>query len=71
MGAPGWNGMNLPPFLTDNPMPQGYPWGGMTANNTNYYESWPDTGVTRYYDFTVARGACSPGTYQDDASSID
>lgn len=43
-------------------MPQGFevPWGGKTANNTNYYESWPDTGVTRTYTFNISLGNCDP-----------
>lgn len=50
----------LPDFLSDNPMPKGSPWGSATANNTNYYDTWPDTGVTRRYEWTVAKGACAP-----------
>src|ERR1700694_4167110 len=40
-------------FLTDNPLPSGYPWGGATARKTNPYMEAPETGVTRYYDFTI------------------
>jgi len=35
---------SLAEFLTDNPLPDGYPWGKATAFNTNYYTSSPDTG---------------------------
>ena len=38
----------------------GKPWGGRTAKNTNFYKDIPDTGVTRYYDFTVARQEIAP-----------
>jgi len=41
-------------------MPQGYPWGACTANNTDYYTTTPNTGVTRYYDWTITKGSCSP-----------
>lgn len=32
----------------------------MTAGGTDYYEVTPDTGVTRYYNFDVARGMLAP-----------
>lgn len=51
----------LPDFLTDDPMPEGNkPWGTMNSTNTNQYRETPDTGVTRYYDFTVSKGRCAP-----------
>ncbi|KAF2168605.1 multicopper oxidase [Zasmidium cellare ATCC 36951] len=50
----------LPDFLTNNPLPQGFPWGSATANNTNYYDTWPDTGVTRTYTWSIAKGTCAP-----------
>lgn len=50
----------LPSFLTNNPLPQGYPWGQHTARNTNYYQWTPNTGVTRYYNWEVTRGQCAP-----------
>lgn len=31
-------------FLTNNPLPDGFPWGKATAFDTNYYTSSPDTG---------------------------
>jgi hypothetical protein len=34
----------LSDFLSDNPLPDGHPWGDATAFNTNYYSSSPDTG---------------------------
>ena len=51
-------------FLTNNPLPDGYPWGTETANNSNPYKQAPDTGVTRHYQFTVARAQLAPDGYQ-------
>lgn len=51
---------DLPSFLTNNPLPQGYPWGTRTANNTNYYVDYPNTGVTRSYDWTVSKQDVAP-----------
>lgn len=50
----------LPDGLTNNPMPDGKPWGKRNSTNTNYYLETPDTGVTRYYDFTVSKTRCAP-----------
>ncbi len=47
-------------FLTNNPLPQGFPWGTRTANNSNPYENSPTTGVIRAYDFTIKRGFIAP-----------
>ncbi|RDW65055.1 hypothetical protein BP6252_10706 [Coleophoma cylindrospora] len=52
----------LPGFLTNNPLPQGFPWGTKTANNTNYYDP-PNTGVIRSYDFTISRATKAPDGY--------
>jgi hypothetical protein len=51
---------SLPDFLTNNPMPDGKPWGTKNSTNTDQYRETPDTGVTRYYDWTVAKGRCAP-----------
>ncbi|MCJ1377952.1 hypothetical protein MMC17_001048 [Xylographa soralifera] len=55
---------SLPDFLTDlnTPLPDGFPWGSRTANNTDpYIESLtPPTGVIRPYDFTISRGTIAP-----------
>ena len=51
---------HLPSFMTNNPLPQGFPWGPKTAKNTNYYYDPANTGVTRYYDWTVSRTTCAP-----------
>ncbi|KAK5130265.1 hypothetical protein LTR08_002266 [Meristemomyces frigidus] len=50
----------LPNFLGGGPMPHGFPWGGCTADNTNYYTTTPNTGMTRHYDWTVSHGSCAP-----------
>lgn len=54
----------FPKFLTNNPLPFGLPWGLLTALNSNPYTSSPNTGVIRYYDFTVKRGVIAPDGYQ-------
>ncbi|EPE08383.1 multicopper oxidase [Ophiostoma piceae UAMH 11346] len=54
----------LPPFLTNNPLPQGFPWGSLTANGTNQYTTYPNTGVIRSYDFTISRGTLAPDGYE-------
>ncbi|KAL1392058.1 Cupredoxin [Phyllosticta capitalensis] len=36
------------------------PWGSRTANGSNPYTDMPDTGVTRYYEFTVSYMDISP-----------
>ncbi|KAK2029673.1 multicopper oxidase [Colletotrichum zoysiae] len=59
VGAP-----KLPPFLTNNPLPQGVPWGPLTVDGTNPYSTWPNTGVTRNYDFTISRGTIAPDGYE-------
>jgi hypothetical protein len=57
----------LPNYLTDNPMPDGgKPWGTMNSINTNQYRETPDTGVTRYYDWTVSKGRCAPDGFEMD-----
>lgn len=41
-------------------MPAGTPWGTASASNTNYYTNTPNTGMTRFYDFTITQGVISP-----------
>ena len=53
----------LPPFLTNNPLPQGYPWGTLTAAGSNPNNP-PDTGVIRRFDWTLTRAKLSPDGYQ-------
>ncbi|KAI0839645.1 putative multicopper oxidase [Hypoxylon sp. FL0890] len=36
------------------------PWGDMSATNTNAYQTRPDTGITRRYDFTITKGTAAP-----------
>ncbi|TDZ30782.1 oxidoreductase ptaK [Colletotrichum spinosum] len=62
LGTP--NAPKLPGFLNNNPLPNGFPWGPLTADGTNYYKQWPNTGVTRKYDFTVSRGVIAPDGYE-------
>lgn len=55
-----------PPFLHNNPLPDGYPWGSRTARKSNPYKDAPRTGVTRYYDFVISKKILAPdgfGTY--------
>ncbi|KAF2859405.1 multicopper oxidase [Piedraia hortae CBS 480.64] len=54
------NAPKLPGYLTNNPLPQGKPWGLRTAQSTNYYVETPNTGVTRYYNFDVTKEDCAP-----------
>jgi hypothetical protein len=54
----------FPLFLTNNPLPSGFPWGGDTASGTNPYTQYPNTGVIRTYDFTISRGVIAPDGYQ-------
>ncbi|KAL6901524.1 Cupredoxin [Trichoderma evansii] len=53
----------LPSFLTNNPTPNGYPWSTLNSY-TNYYDTSPNTGVIRSYDFTISRGVIAPDGYQ-------
>ena len=41
-------------------MPYGNPWGNYGASSTNYYDTVPNTGMTRSYDFTISRGTIKP-----------
>ncbi|KAH9875831.1 hypothetical protein IAQ61_003296 [Plenodomus lingam] len=61
-----WGTLNcptFPDFLTSNPLPAGFPWGNRSGLENDPYTNLPDTGVTRYYDFTVARKWLSPDGY--------
>ncbi|MCJ1286660.1 hypothetical protein MMC26_006006 [Xylographa opegraphella] len=61
-----WGTLELPTFpafLTSNPLPEGYPWGNKTAKYSNPYKEAPDTGITRYYQFTLSRGQLAPDGY--------
>lgn len=58
-----WGTLAAPTFadyLLNNPLPDGYPWGNRTAEGTNQYLDGPVTGVTRKYDFTIARRDLAP-----------
>ncbi|KAK4447445.1 multicopper oxidase-domain-containing protein [Podospora aff. communis PSN243] len=54
----------LPFFLTNNPLPSGYPWGTLRDFDNNPYVNYPNTGVIRTYDFTVSRGIIAPDGYE-------
>ncbi|KAM7201928.1 multicopper like protein [Naviculisporaceae sp. PSN 640] len=58
-------------FLTNNPLPHGYPWGELTDWGTNAYKDWPRTGVIRTYDFSLSRGVISPDGYQRDVLLVN
>lgn len=53
----------LPKFLTNNPLPDGYPWGKRTSRYDDP-KCPPNTGVTRYYDWTISRGTDNPDGVQ-------
>ncbi|KAL8766424.1 MAG: hypothetical protein Q9209_006800 [Squamulea sp. 1 TL-2023] len=62
----------LPAFLTNNPVVDGYPWGGSkTAYNTDSYYDAPSTGVVRTYDWTIARGLVAPDGYEKESLMIN
>lgn len=61
LGTP--DSRRLPDFLTSNPLPGGFPWGDRTDLDNDPYHHTPDTGVTRYYEFTIARAWISPDGY--------
>jgi len=53
------------------PLPQGFPWGTKTANNTDPYTDPPNTGVIRKYDFTISRSRLAPDGYLRDVLVIN
>lgn len=60
-GTPDNPDLPLPPYLQGGHNGNGYPWrSNYTANSTNPYTSWPDTGVTRKYDFTISAKTIAP-----------
>ncbi|KAK5656371.1 hypothetical protein OQA88_4751 [Cercophora sp. LCS_1] len=61
----------LPLFLTNNPLPDGYPWGKLTAWGDNPYTHSPKTGIIRTYDFTVSRGVIAPDGYERDVLLVN
>lgn len=54
----------FPLFLTNNPLPNGYPWGTKNSTNSSPYTQSPTTGIIRTYNFTVSRGMIAPDGYQ-------
>ncbi|KAH0556122.1 hypothetical protein GP486_005944 [Trichoglossum hirsutum] len=61
----------LPKFLTNNPLPNGFPWGNLNANTSNPLGPPPNTGVTRTYDFTIKRQKKSPDGVQRDVIIVN
>ncbi|GAO14045.1 hypothetical protein UVI_02035940 [Ustilaginoidea virens] len=60
----------LPNFLNENPLPNGCPWS-LLDPTTDYYRSYPRTGVIRSYDFTLSRGRLAPDGYERDTILIN
>ncbi|VUC21394.1 unnamed protein product [Clonostachys rosea] len=60
----------LPEWLTNNPLPNGFPWSTLDTS-TNYYTTSPNTGVIRRYDFTISRGFKAPDGYKRDVLLIN
>ena len=52
-----------PQYMTGNPMTEGYPWGTRTSKHSNPYTEMPDTGVTRYYNWTIDKMVLAPDGY--------
>jgi FtsP/CotA-like multicopper oxidase with cupredoxin domain len=61
----------FPLFLTNNPLPNGFPWGLLTAAGSDPYTQAPNTGVIRSYDFTISRGSIAPDGYQKDVILVN
>lgn len=53
------------------PLVAGLPWGTKTANNTNPYNSPPNTGVIRPYNFEISRGKIAPDGYEREGLLIN
>ena len=65
---------SLPPFLTNNPLSNGKPWGTANTTNTSPYTQAPVTGkdstfsiisltfsgIVRHYDWTISTATVSP-----------
>ena len=61
----------LAPFLTDNPMLNGRPWGDRDAYKSHPHNGAPYTGKTRYYDFTISRGKLSPDGFEKEVILVN
>lgn len=61
----------LPFFLTNNPLPNGYPWGTKTSTNASPYTQSPTTGIIRTYNFTISRGTLAPDGYSRDVLLVN
>ncbi|KAH6630534.1 multicopper oxidase-domain-containing protein [Chaetomium sp. MPI-SDFR-AT-0129] len=54
----------LPPFLSDDPAHDPFPWGDRTDTGTNPYLEYPVTGDVRRYEFVISRGVIAPDGYE-------
>ncbi|RMX73769.1 hypothetical protein D0869_13271 [Hortaea werneckii] len=61
---------HFPDFL-NGPKPHGFPWGDHHANDTNYYDWTPNTGMTRRYEWSVAKEKCSPDGVEIDCLLVN
>jgi Multicopper oxidase len=52
------------------PLPNGYPWGNVSAQCTNSYDCVPTTGVIRTYNFEISRGFLSPDGFNESVMLI-
>ncbi|KAF2459428.1 Cupredoxin [Lineolata rhizophorae] len=59
----------FPTCLTNNPMPDGFPWGSRDCSSDP--ADIPNTGVTRHYDFTIARAVVAPDGIDRDAILVN
>ncbi|KAF2158093.1 multicopper oxidase [Myriangium duriaei CBS 260.36] len=67
-GGGTWGTVDNPalPNNLQGPVQNGSVWGSATASGTNYYDSnqIPNTGVTRFYDFTISQKTIAPDGVQ-------
>ena len=52
-----------PRFMNNTPISDGYPWGTRTARDSNPYKDMPNTGITRYYNWTIDKMTLAPDGY--------
>jgi FtsP/CotA-like multicopper oxidase with cupredoxin domain len=62
---------HLDAFVPDHHSRSEFPWGSLTAENSNPESDAPFTGVTREYKFTVERAVISPDGVQKEALLIN
>lgn len=61
----------LPLFLSNNPLPNGYPWGTRSDTATNAYKNNPTTGVVRSFDWTLSRSTIAPDGFQQNVLLVN